>query len=609
MKISILYKRPVITVFCVYCLSIIILNFSGFFQPAKQSFLYYFTNYQKPLQIEGKIISNPEITRSGKRFILKVCRAGAFSTDEKVLVNTPPAYEVNYGDIIALEGRINKPVKAAFPLVFDYRSYLARNGIYTVFNTSYFEYIASKPNPVKKFALQIQQDIVNKIDYYFKKPYAGILKPIVIGDKSSLESKVKESFSDAGLTHILVVSGLHVGFIGAIFLALFKASGLSLRKASLLSIPFVFLYVIAAGANPPALRAGIMFASMLTALALDREPLIYNSLALSALLILFFQPQQLFTASFQMSYAATLGIVYFYEKIYEIFSFVKNPVLKFLCGVFSVTLSAQIPLIPVCMYYFGKASLISFAANIIIVPAVGVILALGIVFYISTFISAYPAVFFSSVLSLILQAVISTTVFLGNLPFAAAQTGKPPVLQVIGFFFFVFALTYLKGKKRFILPAAILAITVFCATGAKLYEKEIVRFNIYNSKNTVTLQVKEGGKSSFVLCQKGNYYDKYYINAFKQYMSFAKIKEAGITAAGFDKNILENDLRMPFETASYAKKQKMKFASSNVTVEMSANAITVNSIFSAYFKNNPGFSYNKKKSALKFKNSYFMLSK
>lgn len=606
MEKSILFKRPVITLFLFYAAFLIFLNAIGVFKPQKQSFLYHFTNYYKPVSIEGRIISVPEKTKNGQKFILKASKINDFAVKEKILINSPAGYNASYGDIINIEGRISKPKKADFPLVFDYSQYLARLGIYTIANIYSFEYIESKPNPVKKFAMSFQQDIVKKIDNYFKKAYADVLKPIIIGDKTALDAQTKENFIDAGLMHILVVSGLHVGFVGGMLLVIFKLSGLPLKKASLLSIPFIFLYVLSTGANPPALRAAIMFSSVLIALALDREPLIYNSLALSALIILIFQPQQLFTASFQMSYAATIGIIYFYRNIYSVFGNIKNSILKFFCGVFSVTLSAQIVLIPVCMYYFGKISIISFLANIIVVPLIGIITPMGFIFYFFTFIFPYISLFVSAVISVILHFIISVVNIAAGFSFSTAAVAKPAIFNIFLFFLFLFLITYFKDKKRFISGGICLLISLFSIAVPKLIAKDRAVFNIYDGKNITAIQAINNNLSAFILYQKTGRYDKYYIDSFRQFLSFSGIKKAEITLLGFneadeiEKQLQNMDLKiLKSETP---KVLDMNFREHKILFDMEHGKIYLDENGELKIKDNPSFYYYCRGKRFKIKN-------
>lgn len=603
---SIVFKRPIITIFIFYALFLIFLNAIGIFSPQKQSFLYYFTNYYKPVMIEGKVISSPEKTKTGQRFILEAKQANDFKIKEKVIVDAPAGYKISYGDIINIEGRISKPKKSDFPMVFDYQQYLARQEIYTSFRVYSFKYIESKPDLVKKFALWLQKDVVKKIDAYFKKEYADILKPVIIGDKTTLDQQTKDNFTDAGLMHILVVSGLNVGFVGGMFLIIFKLCGLPLKKASLLTIPFVFLYALATGANPPVLRAAIMFSSMLVALALDREPLIYNSLALSALLILILQPQQLFTASFQMSYAATIGIVYFYNDIFKIFRRIKNKFLKSLCGVFSVTLAAQIPIIPVCMYYFGKVSMISFVANVVVVPLIGIITPMGFIFYFFTFIFSYISLFLSVIISIILHFIIIVVELSVKFDFSTVSVAKPSALQLVLFFCFLLFITRFKDRRRFILSGILLILSFLYLIIPKFTVKNKLILNIYDSHNITTLQTIDNGLNSFILYQNTNRYDKYYIDAFRQFLSFSGIKKAEITLIGFkESDVLEQIKNRELIFEQPEEKHKvfdMNFYGHDIKFDMISKNIYIDKSLKISMKGNPSFYFSHTGKTFKIKN-------
>ncbi|MCL1971658.1 MAG: ComEC family competence protein [Endomicrobia bacterium] len=592
MKNFIILKRPAITIFLFYAAFLIFINAIGIFSPQKQSFLYHFTQYNKPVSIEGRVISSPEKIRDSQRFILKADKINDFKVNEKILVNSPPGYKIAYGDIINIEGKISKPKRADFSLVFDYSRYLARLGIYTVFNVYSFEYIESKPNPVKKFALAFRHDIIKKIAHYFKKAYADILKSVIIGDKTSLDYQTKGNFVDSGLMHILIVSGLHVGFVAGMILIIFKFCGLSLRKASLLSIPFVFLYALATGANPPALRAAIMFSSVLIALALDREPLVYNSFALSALLILIFQPQQLFTASFQMSYAATIGIVYFYRHVFGMFQNIKNSILKFFCGVFSVTVSAQIFLIPICMYYFGRVSLISFFSNIIVVPLVGIIIPLGFFFYFFTFIFSYIALAVSIIVSILLHYIISVANISASFWFSAAAVAKPALSQLILFYAFFFFITYFKDKRRFIFSGICILISLYFIIAPKFTARNKLIFNIYRGQNITTIQTADRNSHAFTLYQHTGKYDKSYISSFLQFLSFSGIRNPKISFIGFNEADVLNQItnrEVIFTEGNKSGIFNMDAEGNQIYFDMRNGIININNEYSLYMKNNPSF--------------------
>ena len=241
--------------------------------------------------------------------------------------------------------------------------------------------IENQPNKIKYISLKIRENIESEIDKFFNNSVSSVLKSMITGNKSAIDKDIKEDFINTGLIHILVISGLHIGFCAAIFMFCFRLFGLKLNYVYLLTIPTLFFYVLLTGANPPAVRAAIMFSCLLVALMLNREPLIYNALALAALIILIFNPQSLFTASFQLSFLATLGILYLYPKFSTCFGKIKNKFLDYTWDIVCVTLSAQIALIPLLVFYFGKLSIISFALNLIIVPIIPIIISLFFVFY------------------------------------------------------------------------------------------------------------------------------------------------------------------------------------------------------------------------------------
>jgi competence protein ComEC len=455
-----MFRRPVITIFVVYSSVIIILNYLGYFSVQNRSNIFKLFKGNRNVLVEGKVISEPYVTRKIKKFVLKTISINDTKIEESVLANAPIGYLIKYGDIISVEGKLYRPASAKDINAFDYQKYLERNEIFFVLKIYSFEYIKSQPNIIKKIAINLKNDVVNKIDNYFLYPNSAILKSLVIGDKTSLDQKIKSSFSDSGVIHILVVSGLHVGFVSVIILFILRLFCIPLNKASLISIPFIFFYAVSTGANAPAMRSAIMLACIFVSLALDREPLIYNSIALSALIILIFKPQDLFLASFQMSYLATLGIVFLYSKIFGLFKNVKNSILNFFCGVASVTTSAQLALTPILMFYFSKVSAVSFFTNIIVVPLTGIVLGCAIVFYISTFLFKGLAMIIAYILNLFINFIVCVTTFFGNFNFSSIVVNKPAVLELLLFYIFIFFIFNFKKEKRIIFSGVILGLNL-----------------------------------------------------------------------------------------------------------------------------------------------------
>jgi len=533
MKIKILFNRPIITLFILYAVMLIVLNYYGIFSAYKQSELVYAVN-QYQVELVGKIISEPIIKNSYQQFILETENINNREIQkEKVLVSAPLNYNFKYGDVIDGVGKLINTPKPLFPGNFDYSLYLSRQNIYTMFYLSDVGILDNKPNIIKKFAIASKNHISQQVEKFFKQPYSSILQAMLTGDKVSLEPETKDKFINTGLIHLLVVSGLHIGFCVAIFIFFFKLFKLPLKYVYLLTIPAIFFYVLITGANPPAVRAAIMASCILIALILNREPLIYNAIALSALIILLINPQDLFTASFQMSFLATLAIIYLYPKINNIFGNIKNKILKSLWAVTTVTLSAQIALIPLLLFYFGKISIISMLANVLIVPVIGFVVGLSYLFYLSTFISGYLASFFSVLLTVILKIILFIINFFSDLKYSIVETSKPDIFEILVYYVSIILMIEFKNiKKVWVITAILIVIALFEPF------KKTEWTQTFESKRNITTHIKTKNENTIIFREILN--DKYYFINLQQYLISKGIKKIDKFYSNTKENIKEN---------------------------------------------------------------------
>ena len=528
-----IFSRPVILLLAIYVITLIILNHYGIFSAYKQSELIHAVN-QYQVELSGKIITDPIIKSNYQQFVLETESINNRQIQkEKVLVSAPLSYNFKYGDIIAAIGKLISSPKPTFPSNFDYALYLSRQNIYTIFYLSDTGILDNKPNPVKNFTIFAKKHISKKFEQFFQQPYSAILQAMLIGDKVSLESETKDKFINTGLIHLLVVSGLHIGFCVIIFIFFFKLFNLPLKYVYLLTIPSVFFYVLITGANPPAVRAAIMASCILIALILNREPLIYNAIALSALIILFINPQDLFNASFQMSFLATLGIVYLYPKINNIFCNIKSKILKNLWSVVAVTISAQIALIPVLLFYFGKLSIISLITNILIVPIIGFIVGLCYIFYLVTFISNYLAVFFSFLLTHILTIILMIIDFFSNLKYATIETVKPDIFEIIIYYVaLILMVEFGKNKKTWVLLLVLISVVIWKPFKQNEWTKT------FESKRNITTHIKTKDENTIIFREKIK--DKYYFTNLQQYLISIGVKKIDHFYSNTKEDIKEN---------------------------------------------------------------------
>lgn len=207
--------------------------------------------------------------------------------------------------------------------------------------------------------------------------YAGIIKALTIGDATGIDEHTKTLFLRTGTSHILAISGAHIGIITAFFFFLariffgmspvMRYRGDDTRFAALLSIPFAFMFMVTAGSSIPTIRAAIMITVYMLSLYFERGRSVLNTVALSALIILLIYPHSIFMPTFQLTFASVLFIILFMERIYPVIN-VKNRTIKWLLSSMLITLSAMLGTLPVVIYHFYGVNPLSFIHNLISVP-------------------------------------------------------------------------------------------------------------------------------------------------------------------------------------------------------------------------------------------------
>jgi len=207
--------------------------------------------------------------------------------------------------------------------------------------------------------------------------HADIIKALTIGDATGIDEPTRTLFLRTGTSHILAISGSHMGIVTAFFFffariffrmsPVLKYRGDDRRFAALLSIPFAFMFMVTAGSSIPTIRAAIMITVYMLSLYFERGRNIMNTIALSALIILIIYPHSIFMPAFQLTFASVSFIILFTEKIYPMIA-AKNRAVKWLLSSILITLSAMLGTLPVVLYHFHGINPLSFIHNLISVP-------------------------------------------------------------------------------------------------------------------------------------------------------------------------------------------------------------------------------------------------
>ncbi|MGI6097120.1 MAG: DNA internalization-related competence protein ComEC/Rec2 [Dethiobacteria bacterium] len=350
-----------------------------------------------------------------------------------------------YGEKIRVEGKLREPSSRRNPGGFDYRFFLRGRGIDAYMNVqpSQVESLGDgKPNLIYAAAFSLRRQMAAAIGRQLPSPQDNLLTGILFGQRHDLPEELEANFRAAGLSHLLAVSGLHVGLIASLLLALFQRLHWQRNTVLFLCIILIFSYALLTGMRPSTIRAAIMVSLTLGALILGRQAHLPSALALAALLTLIYNPLLLFTPGFQLSYAAVLSLFYLTPQLEKKF---KLPMkLPFLLPpeagkLFYATLAVQLGTAPLVVYHFGQLSLIAILVNLLALPVITFVVGLGLSASLVSFIS-FSLSSFIQLANLPLLTYLLYLARLGELPFAYLELYFSwPMALLIYLLLFLFA--------------------------------------------------------------------------------------------------------------------------------------------------------------------------
>lgn len=309
--------------------------------------------------------------------------------------------------VFATSAAFNSIKKPLNPHQFDYGNYLKKKYIYRQIFTDSNTILRVTNENATLFgrAASFRKIIQNKFkEYNFQRDELAIINALLLGQRQEISKEIYDNYAQAGAIHILAVSGLHVGIILLLLQKLFKPIDL-LRSGkivkTILIIAILWTYALVAGLSASVIRAVTMFTIFAIAMNLKRPTNVFNTIAISIFLLLLFKPNFLFDIGFQLSYMAVLAIVII-DPILQKFWSPKIRLIKFFWRILAVSLSAQIGVIPLSLYYFHQFPGLFVLSNLVIIPCLSAILGIGILVIILSLFNLLPiwlASFYASIIS------------------------------------------------------------------------------------------------------------------------------------------------------------------------------------------------------------------
>jgi len=315
------------------------------------------------------------------------------SVNEKIVLYNSDSLsntEIEPGKRILFQSCLFEITKNNNPCEFDFKKYMKIKGIrYQTFLNGGIAFTEYEHFNLKTSALNLRSKLMKMYrDNGIEGDEYAVLCALTLGDQNYISNDVKSSYSASGTTHVLSVSGLHVGIIFIIISFLLKpldkTKKLKLLKITILLV-FLWFYAFISGLSPPVLRSCSMFSFIVIGDNLQRRTNTYNTLAVSAFVLMLINPLMIFDVGFQLSYMAVISIVFYQPRFFALIK-TNNIILKYLWGLITVSIAAQLGTTPVCIFYFHQFPTYFLISNIIVVPLAALILYAALPFYAFSFI-------------------------------------------------------------------------------------------------------------------------------------------------------------------------------------------------------------------------------
>jgi len=412
-------------------------------------------NKGESVEIKG-LVTDISFTRSDWSIItLRTDQIHGESVNIRVFLDTP--YSPLPGHELTVVGTLQQLSFPRNPGGYNEFQHLSSRGVHYRMFADEFELGERNISPIRNPILTIRSFRVRAAEIIvqvYPERSAAIVKALVIGVNSTIEPEIRDIYRDAGIFHILAVSGLHVGMVAAFVFKLSAVFGLNERQAGIATLAILAAYCVFTGAGPATIRAVVMCYVIIIGKILYRNTNTLNSAAFAAFLLLIHQPLLLWDVGFIYTFSAVFALSMLTPVVQKMFILIsrRNVKLKFLgsemvekycCG----CIAAFMATMPLTAYFFFQVSPIAIVVNILLVPTVAIVVLSG---FISVFVGLFSvtlASFFAGLSHVLISLYEIICTFVARLPLAAMPTGRPPMYLVVPYALYLIMLAYLHKAK------------------------------------------------------------------------------------------------------------------------------------------------------------------
>lgn len=461
----ILNKKVIILII----LSSLISNFIVIEKNKKYDELY--KNIEK-VEITGIIVSDKDEKEYKNVYNIEVISVNNSKNfkNTNLYINVDKKINLSYGDLVNIKGKFKNPDSQRNYGGFDYKEYLKTKNIYGTVNVNNIKTIdKNKGNIIFTKIYEIREKIKNEAKKFLKQEEYSIFLGLILGDTSNIDDQIQENFQNSNMSHILAISGMHISYI-IIGITILLNKTIGKRKSKIITIFILIMYIMLTGFSPSIIRASLMGVIVLIGGIIHRKSDTWTSMAISLFIILIYNPYLITNIGLQFSYIGTIGIILFNKNILKLLNKGKKNESK-IKEILSVTISAQICLLPLILFHLNTFGIYFLITNILISFIIGPIIIIGFIFLIFIILkSSYLilAITTSSIISLLLNSNLSIIILIINflisiisiilnwgvqtilliskvsmLPFAKIYLRTPTIFEIIIYYLIVIIINFI----------------------------------------------------------------------------------------------------------------------------------------------------------------------
>lgn len=413
-----------------------------------------------------KIVSSKEIGNYYNKYVGKV-ESGEYN-NLKILIYVKDENEFKYGDILKVSGEIAKPSKARNKNGFDYSRYLREKKISATITVENYVKINVKKD-FFYYMYKVKDILLNRVDKLYEESEIGFINAILFGKMDELNEEVSENFKLTNLSHVLSISGMHVSYIVIGLENLLKIFIKNIKFRNLSIIIFLIIFMPFVGGSASVVRACLMTIIAYIAKIFLKKEDFYSSFCIALFILLLINPYNINSISMWLSFGGSIGIVTFNKflnkiivnkiikgKIFKlidkqkfvdnedkVLNFIKTIIIKII-EISIISISAQIIIFPIMLYYFNTLSLTFWISNVLISELIAPILILG---YLSVIL--YPiGIILAYIEKILIKIIFNIAYICTKIPFNQIFLSTPSLYLIIIYYCLIVYLIYKFNRRK-----------------------------------------------------------------------------------------------------------------------------------------------------------------